>query len=512
MIMSMKVKEIMENIRYLSWSIPKELRGREVFSLCHDSRRATPNCVFFCKAGAVTDGHRYAMNAYMNGARLFVVERKIELPEDAGYILVENSTEELNRLAVLFYREPAKDMRLIGITGTKGKTTVALSVYSVSRALGMQIGYIGTNGVYYGDHMLETANTTPDCPELQRILRDMRDEGINTVILEVSSQALWQDRIYGLQFEICAFTNLYEDHIGGVEHPTMEHYAECKRRLFRDYGAKSVVVNADSPMADYMLEGGDFERVIKISAVGRENCDLFARNIRRAKIGVRPGISFDCCAGNDSSFPFEDVCTEAFIPLPGVYSVENGLLTYGICMLWGFDSANVTRKIAELRVPGRFETVTLSSRPDSLFVIDYAHNGASLSAVLNALREYEPRRIICLFGSVGGRTFGRRAELGRAARQGADVVIVTSDNPDNEEPMHVIEEIAEALEGWDKPYFLIPDRREAVERAFDLAEAGDFILLAGKGHERYQLIRGERVPFSEREILERADALDAVFH
>lgn len=506
----MKIKEILQNIDYRSLSVPKGLRHREVLSLCHNSRYATPSCIFFCKVGAVTDGHLYAKNAYLNGARFFVAERALDLPEDAAVILVENADKELKRLALAFYGDPAKDMRLIGITGTKGKTTVALSVYNVARSCGISIGYIGTNGIYYNGKTFETANTTPDTVELQKALREMKDNGVTTVVIEVSSQALWQERIYGLQFEICVFTNLYRDHIGGIEHPTEEHYRSCKKLLFSNYGAKHIVVNADSDASDYMLEGAPCDSVITTSARGNESCDLYASAATMARNGIRPGVGFTCFSGISSSLPIDEHGLDIFLPLPGLYSVENGLLTMAVCRLLGLEDNEIVSALADLRIPGRFETVMLESKPDSLFVIDYAHNGASLRAVLEALRDYEPARIICLFGSVGGRTFERRSELALAADGGADVIIITSDNPDNEDPMHVIDEIYAAIEGTEKPVYRIADRSAAIEKAYELAQPGDFVLLAGKGHEGYQLIMGERVPFSERRILEHTDALSAV--
>ena len=502
MIMCMSVEEILENIDYISYSIPDDLMEEEIFSLCQNSRYACPACMFFCKVGAVSDGHMYAGNAYLLGARLFVIEREIDLPEDAGYIIVKNVAETLNKLAVIFYQDPGKALRLIGITGTKGKTTVALSVYRIASSAGIRIGYIGTNGVYFNGDVYETVNTTPDAVELQKYLHMMRDGGVDTVVIEVSSQALWQDRVHGLHFDTCVFTNLYEDHIGGFEHPSMEHYLACKKKLFRDYGGKNIVVNADSPEVAEILDGVNYENLIRISAKGDRECDLFAVNTRKAMEGVRPGIAFDC---DSSSSAIGENVKEIFIPLPGLYSAENGLLTLAICRLLSMDTEFVIQSLSNLRVPGRFETVALESRPDSLFVIDYAHNGASLEAVLKALREYEPKRIICLFGSVGGRTFGRRAELGRVASEGADVIILTADNPDNEDPMRVIKDIRDAIGDTDKPVYMIPDRREAIEKAYEIAEAGDFVLLAGKGHESYQLILGQRIPFSERRILEAID-------
>ena len=330
----------------------------------------------------------------------------------------------------------------------------------------------------------------------------MRDEGVTDVVIEVSSQALWQERTYGLNFEICAFTNLYEDHIGGVEHPDMEHYMCSKKRLFSDYNAKYIIVNSDSPANAFMLEGISGANIITTSAAGDENCDLYAKDTQKAKNGVRPGISFKLFSKSDGKTSIKD----AFVPIPGIYSIENALLTVSICSIMGLSEDMIISKLATLSIGGRFESVLLESKPDTLFVIDYAHNGASLTAVLNSLREYDPRRIIVLFGSVGGRTFGRRAELGSAANAGADVIIVTSDNPDREDPMCVINDIYAAIDNKNKEIYLIPDRAEAIEKAYELSEDGDFVLLAGKGHEKYQLILGERVPFSEKEILMELDA------
>lgn len=501
----MTIRDIIEKINVTSAHISSMGERRRILDLCHDSRKATPHCLFFCKSGALVDGHAYAPHAYKNGARVFVAERDLELPEDASVIIVPSAKQALSTLSVWFYGEPAKSLKLIGITGTKGKTTVALSVYSIAESAGVKIGYIGTNGIYYNGQRLETANTTPDVLEMQKTLRKMVNAGVDTVVLEVSSQALWQDRTYGLEFDTCVFTNLYEDHIGGVEHPTFEHYRDSKKRLFSDYKIKNIVVNLDSEYSQYMVEGVECENLITTSAKGNTNADVYAVHSRKTSNGIIPGVAFEC-NGAICSQTISDI--NIFMRAPGLHSVENGLEAIAVCMLLGLDIRFIANAFSKLSVPGRFEIATLVSRPNSLFVIDYAHNGASLTAVLRSLREYEPSRIICLFGSVGGRTFGRRRELGVAARDNADVLIITSDNPNNEEPMSVIKEIADAVGKCDKEVYLISDREKAIEKAVEIASDGDFIILAGKGHETYQLICGERIPFSEKEILEHIDNLN----
>jgi len=500
----MKIKDILGKIDVISSYIPDAMNRRRILSLCHNSKYATPTCAFFCKAGALADGHLYAPQAYENGARIFIAERELDLPDDAAVIITPSSTAALNKLAVQFYNDPAKELKIIGITGTKGKTSIAISAYKIALSAGIKAGYIGTNGIYYNGKTFETANTTPDVLELQKALREMVNNGISHVMLEISSQALWQERTYGLEFDTCVFTNLYSDHIGGYEHPTFEHYRDSKKKLFTDYKVTNVVVNSDGNHAAYMIEGATSNNIITTSANGNDNCTLYATNAKKCERGIIPGVSFELhssnCAVADNKKSYY-----VFLPSPGLYSVDNGLLIISICLLLGMKIERIIKELSSLSVPGRFEAVELKSKPNSLFVIDYAHNGASLKAVIEALREYEPKRIICLFGSVGGRTYGRRSELGKVAAENADVIIITSDNPNNEDPMKIIEEIREAVGETDKPVYMIADREEAVMKAYELADDGDFVLFAGKGHEGYQLIMGERVPFSERKILELAD-------
>ena len=497
----MKLSEILEHINYTSVSTANSLTDAYITELCHDSRLAAAGCIFFCKRGAAFDGHQYAQDAYGKGVRAFVVEYTISLPPDAVMITVKNADLELRRIASLFYGEPSRRLNVIGFTGTKGKTTCALSVYSILNSNGISAGYIGTNGIYYCGKEIETVNTTPDCVTLQKTLKRMLDVGVTHVCLEVSSQALWQERTYGIKFHTCVFTNLYEDHIGGNEHKDMEHYRSCKRKLFSDYEVDNIVGNSDSPDFEYMVDSSPCKSICRTSARGDVGADIYAKSSMKLMSGMRPGISFEL---NGSEF---GKC-EAFVPIPGLYSVENALLCIGVCLKLRLELDRIIESLSHLSVSGRFETVELGGRSRSLFVIDYAHNGASLSAVLDALREYEPKRIICLFGSVGGRTYTRRRDLAEAADAKADVIIITSDNPDHEDPMLVVNDIYSNISASEKPIYLIPDRKEAIKKAYEIAEDGDFILLAGKGHEKYQLIGGVRVPFSEREILIEADTID----
>lgn len=466
----------------------------EVLSICRDSRMIADRGLFVCVKGAVNDGHRYAQMAYENGCRAFIVERPVELPDDASVVLVDDSRIALASASAAFYREPSSELHVIGITGTKGKTTTALTVFEVLNGCGIPAAYIGGNGIKFGGRSIPTANTTPESCILQKYMRQMADAGIKYLIMEVSSQAIYMNRVHGIKFETAVFTNLSVDHIGGAEHPTFEHYRDCKRRLFTDFGAKNVIFNADDPYAEYMV-GSSETKKISCSPSGDRHADLYARNIENVRLPNALSVSFELNE-NDSSFT-------ASVPMPGAFSVSNALLAAAICRTAGLGMTEIIKGLSGVRAEGRFET--LSSDSGALFIIDYAHNGASLKAALTTIREFSPSRLICLFGSVGGRTEGRRKELGKVAASLADFCILTSDNPDSEPPEKIIDDIAECfIADGSCPFVRIPDRREAIRFAVANAKNGDVILLAGKGHEDYQLINGKKIPFSERLIIEES--------
>ena len=462
----------------------------EILSVCRDSRLAEPGSLFVCIKGTAIDGHDFARSAYSKGARLFLAERALDLPDDATVTIVPDTRRGLAEASAEFYGHPEKKLCIVGITGTKGKTTTALTSYGVLNAAGISTGYIGSNGVRFASYSYQTANTTPESCELYKYMRLMVDAGVECLVMEVSSQAIYMQRIHGITFETCAFTNLYHDHIGGVEHPTFEHYRDCKRRLFTDFGAKNVIYNADDAHAEYMIAGAN-GKMISCTCEDKP-CDFIASSIKIPGENGKLCVSFDIKQGRDHS--------RTSIGMPGLFSVYNALLTTAICHTLGLSLFQTSKLLPNVSIDGRFEII--DALPNASFVIDYAHNGASLEAALNALREYKPRRIICLFGSVGGRTFGRRRELGEAAARLADFCILTSDNPAHESPEKIIDEIAECFKkDGSCPYIKIADRREAIRYAVKNARRGDIILLAGKGHENYQLVGDRKLPFSERAIV-----------
>lgn len=468
----------------------KDASALKIDMLSSDSRKVFSDSIFVCISGSMTDGHDYAPTAYANKCRVFVTERKLELPDDAFVIVTKNTRVALAQLSSAFFGDPSSELTVVGITGTKGKTTSSLLIYNILRASGINAGYIGSNGIYYGDTQLSTLNTTPESYDLQEQMSNMRACGVTTVIMEVSSQALKMARVHGIKFNICVFTNLSPDHIGEFEHPDFDDYKNCKHTLFTDYGADYIVYNVDDEYASEMVHGNRCEKA-SISGKGDTSATYRAEDIAYFRAPGKISVNFKC----ESDLGSHDVS----LAFPGEFSVYNALTAIAVCRRLGLDMDRIIEEMKNVRVKGRFETYELPN--GATVVIDYAHNGVSLKAALTALRNYAPTRLICLFGSIGGRTKMRRAELGLVASRDADFCILTSDNPDNEPPSAIIGEIASYFTAGTCPYVAIADRRKAIEYALDYSRKGDIILLAGKGHETYQLVCGVRESFSEADIV-----------
>lgn len=463
----------------------------EVRVLCDDSRVACEGALFVCIRGATSDGHRYLPTAYAAGCRLFLTETDdhAPLPADAIIYRSDDTRRDLALLASAFYGHPARSMRMIGITGTKGKTTVALMCYHILSRMGESVGYIGTNGVYYGDTVKETANTTPGALALHALLADMAKAGVRTVLLEVSSQALWQKRVEGIPFDIGAMTNLYPDHIGAPEHPSYAHYVDCKRRLLTDFSASTVITNADDEQV---------EAIAQTLTCHVMRCGLAPTALPRADgtceevRGIMPTTAFLCHT--------PDGVETVQLPLPGLHNVHNALFAMTVAHALGYTWHDAAVALADVRVPGRFEMLEVKG---ALVVIDYAHNGAALRAMLTTLRALSPTRLLCLFGSVGGRTQCRRAELGEVADELADFTYLTADDPNFEPVEDICSDIAAAFKPRFLPnYTVIPDRADAIHQALDELREGDILLLAGKGDERTLRIAGQAIPHRDRDVVE----------
>lgn len=458
---------------------------KDVTSIAYDSRKAITGSFFFCLTGAKSDGHSYALSAYEGGCRVFAVEKRLELPSDSVQIVFDNTRKALAHISAAFYDFPARKLKIIGITGTKGKTTIANMILRCLENCNIKTGYIGTSGIDYAGFHFETKNTTPESLKLHKTFSNMLECGITTIVIEVSSQALFNFRVEGIPFYIGIFTNLSPDHIGEFEHPTFEHYKNCKKKLFSlcQHG----IFNIDDEYFPDMTKNCS----CSITSYGKNTAaDFYGSNIQKWSSDGKLGISFDVDINGKTQ--------HIKLPMPGEFSVLNALCAMAVCKKLTDDTEGIISALESTLVKGRFQLVPMFN--DRIFVIDYAHNEVSLKTLLESVREYNPKRIVCLFGSVGDRTKGRRRELGYVASRLADFSIITSDNPGNENPDAIIDEIASYFDD-DTKYVKIADREEAIRYAVRNSKPGDIVLLCGKGHENYQLIGGENVPFSEYDIL-----------
>lgn len=469
-----------------------DLPDLEIRNITEDSRKTDPYTLFVCIKGANADGHRYAASAYANGCRVFLAQDHLNLPGDAFVGYVPDTRRALALLAARLFGYPSRSMHVVGITGTKGKTTTAHLLSHVLEQCKIPCGYIGTNGILYAGRRLPTKNTTPDAVTLHQTLDDMRQAGMRTVVMEVSSQALMQSRVDGIEFDTLLFTNLSPDHIGQNEHPDFAHYKACKQRLFREFHAKNIIYNRDDAASQDMLADCGATNRISCSTKRTDadfctlGCDLLRE---RTMWGVQSQV-LEASGGQ---------CTVR-LPLIGDFNLANALLAIATAnRVFGISTERACEALSSVTVAGRSELIPLPN--GACAVIDYAHNRASLQSLLIGLRKYKPARLIALFGSVGGRSQMRRRELGEVAAELCDLCILTSDNPAGESPEAIIDDIAAAFEGYATPYRKISDRAEAIREAVAMTRAGDILVLAGKGHENYQLIGNEKIPFCEREIL-----------
>lgn len=457
----------------------------DISQIIYNSKLAEPSCLFVCISGFKADGHKYAMNAYENGVRSFIVEKEVSLPDDAQVFMVYNSRAALGALSAEFFGHPDRELKLIGITGTKGKTTSAHLVQKMLNASGIPCGIIGTVGAEFNGKKYPTNNTTPESFELYKLFRNMLDDGCKAVALEVSSIGIKQGRVDNLKFAVGVFTNLSPDHIGKNEHDTYDEYADFKSKLFER--CDIAVINYDDEAYSIMIRNCNCQ-IIKYGIVG--DFDIEARNI--VSDDGNGALSFECNV-------FERHY-QIKTSLKGYFNIYNILSSVGVAYALGCDINKAVDSLRDVQVRGRVESLKTDS--DFEVIIDYAHNGLSLKSIIETLKKDLKGRLICVFGSVGGRTQERRKEMGLVAGSMCDLCVVTSDNPDFEDPMNVVEDIVSYIKQVGGKYYAEPDRKKAIEYSLSIAESGDIILLAGKGHEEYQLIKGEKIPFSEKEIVE----------
>ena len=461
--------------------------GIPIRGISHDSRAVKPGDLFVCLVGEKFDGHKFAADALARGAAALCVQGRREgIP--GIRMVVEDTRKALPALATAVYGYPSRQLRLVGVTGTNGKTTSTLMAASIMKAAGRRTGTIGTLGAEIDGEPLPSERTTPEADQLQELLAEMRRRGAEAVVMEVSSHALAQFRTDGCEYDGAIFTNLTQDHLD--YHGTLEEYFEAKLRLFREYptlSAKPFVasVNLDDPRGG-AVAAATRGRVMTYALEAK--ADVMARDVV-----LDPGqVRFV------ADTPLGRVDVE--LQIGGAFQVYNALGAIGLAVGLGYPPHVVAEGLYSLRaVPGRFESVPTGR--GFHVVVDYAHSPDGIENLLDSARKLSPRRIITVFGCGGDRDRSKRPIMGRLAGERSDVVVVTSDNPRTEEPATIIDEILPGLENSAATVVVEPDRREAIRRAVEQAREGDLVVIAGKGHEDYQEIQGVKYPFDDREVV-----------
>ena len=469
----MKLQDLFQGIEILDSNVHGDM---EISNVRYSSLQVQPGDLFVAIVGYETDGHKYIPNAVERGAALILCEK--EMPADTPWIRVANTRKALAQLGANWYGHPAESMKMIGITGTNGKTSVTYLLKSMLESRGAKVGLIGTICNLIGDEELPTERTTPESFELQGILAQMRDKGCTHVVMEVSSHALYLDRTATIPFTVGAFTNLTEDHLDF--HKTMENYRKAKSLLFSqcEYG----VFNKADPATPKMIE----EAKCVCSTFG-EDGDIRAENV----VLESDHVEMDVCEGEQRG--------RLRIGIPGRFTVSNGLMALAIARKLGMDFHTAITALSQAKgVKGRIEVVPTPGK-DYTVLIDYAHTPDGLENVLRSVKDFCKGRVILVFGCGGDRDSKKRPMMGEIALQYADLTIVTSDNPRTEEPMAIIRDILAGMKKGADRYMVEENRRKAIALALRLGQKDDMIILAGKGHETYQIIGKEKTHLDERE-------------
>ena len=477
-------KELLKGITY---ECIKGTVDREVSQVVYDSRKIVKDCLFICICGYNTDGHDFACEAADKGAAVLVVQKDVELPEgsDVTVIRVEDTRYAMAFISAAYFGHPADRLKVIGITGTKGKTTTTYLIKSILESAGYKTGLVGTIETIIGERHIPASNTTPESFLLQKYFKEMEEEGCQIVVMEVASQGLKLHRTQGFTFEIGIFTNLEPDHIGPNEHADFEEYQACKGLLFKQ--CRLGIVNIDDKHTEAVIK----DHTCRLETYGFDkSADFYADNLELVN---KPGeLGIDFTVGGKMNFRVE-------VPTPGRFSVYNALTAIAVCSHFKVEIPQIQKALLSAHVKGRIEMVPVSDQ--FTLLIDYAHNEMSLKSLLTTLREYQPARLVCMFGCGGNRSKDRRFGMGEVSGNYADLTIITSDNPRFEKPQDIIEDIKTGIRRTEGMYVEICDRKEAIAYAIDHGQPGDIIVLAGKGHEDYQEIEGVKYPMDERVLI-----------
>ena len=507
----MNLKQLLCGIRYVT--VQGDAENTDVKAICIDTRDMIYGSVFVCIEGTHNDSHTMAEQAVYKGASAVVCEKDIKVTKGVTVIKVKSTREALAYMAAAFYKKPANSMIMIGVTGTKGKTTTTYMIEKILNSAGINTGLIGSIEIKYNGITKTNGNTTPEPLTLWETLSDMKQNGVKAVVMEVSSQGLKMERVSGIVFDYAIFTNLSRDHIGACEHVDMEEYRACKTRLFSM--CRHGIFNKDDKNTERIINDSGIKS-ISLYGVGKEN-DIgeyskiftYADHINISLSDGEPGIMFSAHLNDKEGMDYEHMFV---LPLPGIFSVYNSLAAVTVCdiILRERDAKDrlklMSDALCDINVRGRLEVI--SSDKGFMVIIDYAHNELSLRELLMAMRQYVRGKLITVFGCGGNRSRERRYKMGEVSAELSDFTVITSDNPRYEKPDDIMNDIKQGLLNVfkedrenDERYVMIQDREKAVRYALSCAEAGDVVIVAGKGHETYQEIMGIRHYMKDSDIV-----------
>lgn len=479
----MKCSQLLEHIEYTCLQGSTDVK---VSAVVNDSRKIEEGCLFLCIKGASFDGHTFAAEAAKKGAAVLVVEDTVEVPESVTVIKVDNTRYAMALISAAWFGYPANELTTIAVTGTKGKTTTTYMVKALLEEAGHKVGVIGTIEVVIGEKHIPVNNTTPESYDIHSYFRQMSEEDCDVVVMEASSQGFKLDRTAGILFDYGLFTNLSPDHIGPNEHKNFAEYLSCKAKLFQQ--CKYGYANLDDEHFAEITKNA----TCQIETFGlNERADLVAYDVALTRDRDFLGVDFNL----KGTYEGRISCG-----VPGTFNVHNALGAICIAGHMGVTVEQMNKALRHFSVKGRVQIVPTGY--DYTLIIDYAHNAVALESILNTLRAYDPPRLISLFGCGGNRSKLRRYEMGEVSGKLADFTIITSDNPRFEEPQAIIDDILTGMKKTDGEYISIIDRREAISYAMHHAQPGDIVVLAGKGHETYQEIKGKKYHMSEEEIVQ----------
>lgn len=474
----MLLKDLLRDVPYIKVDGSSDVEVREIY---YDSRMVTPGSLFFCIKGAHYDGHQFALQASENGAAVVVVQRDVLTPPNVVKVFVEDTRRAMALISSNFFGNPTKRISLVGVTGTNGKTSVTYLIKSILEQVNRKVGLIGTITNMIGDKKIPSKRTTPESLDLQRLFRKMVDEGVENIVMEVSSHSLSLERVAGCIFDVAAFTNLTQDHLDF--HGTLDEYRNAKVKLF--HTSNISVINMDDESGQ-IIKSSARKNVISYGI--KEAGDIYAEDV---KITLK-GVSFQLCTPNGTTW--------VNLGIPGIFSVYNAMAAAGVCYALGISNLDIKQGLENVKgVPGRFEL--LDTNTEYSVILDYAHTPDSLENILKTARNFAKGRVVVLFGCGGDRDLLKRPIMGEIAGRLSDFCIVTSDNPRGEDPTKIINDILPGVERTGCSYMVIEDRREAIKYALINAQKDDIIILAGKGHEEYQELKNETIHFNEKEIV-----------